>query len=116
MSAYTTKTVQEQAIEDMRRAFEDGRREAAVIITTPARTEVITQEEARSASALDTLQQMADQLASLKQRLEQAMDSVAISVGAFHCMECGEWATKSIPYGDAIFCPRCAPADVYCPF
>jgi rubrerythrin len=91
-------------------------RNIAVQITTPAGTELITQAEARSASALHTLQWMADQLADLRQRLHLAMDSIGIAATAWHCQECGEWTTRNIPHEDNNYCPRCAPADAYCPF
>jgi rubrerythrin len=80
--------------------------EVAARVTTLAGTEVITQAEARSASALTSLQEMADQLRSLKSRLELAMDSIAIAAGAWHCQECGEWTTRSIPHEDTLYCPE----------
>ncbi len=103
----------------MRRAFEAGRREShdiAVKVTILAGTQVVSQQEARSASALLELQRMADQLADLKQRMHQAMDSIGIAAGAWHCQECGEWTTRNIPHEDTNCCPRCAPIEAGCPF
>lgn len=117
MSAYTTKPALDQAIEDMRNAFEAGRRESriAVKITTPASTQVITQAEARGESALDTLQQMRDSLADLERRLRLAMDAVAVACNAWTCQSCGSWTTRNIEFNDYTYCSRCTPSD-YCPF
>jgi hypothetical protein len=88
----------------------------AVKITTLAGVQEVTQSEARSASALASLQEMADQLRSLKSRLELAMDSIAIAAGAWHCQECGQWTTRAIPHEDTLYCLTCLPPGADCPF
>ncbi len=59
---------------------------------------------------LETLQDDGRPARELRRRHELAIDPEAIAAVAFHCLEYGEWHTKSIPYSEGIYCPRCAPA------
>jgi rubrerythrin len=113
MSTYSTKPAPVNIVDEMMQALRPHVSPEAIAVTVNGHA--ITHAEARSASALTDLQQMVDELASLKQRLHLVMDSIGIAAGAWHCLECGEWTVTSIPHEDTIHCPRCVPAGV-CPF